>query len=345
MREQIFAYWRTIVATCFAFVLIVGVYAIGKGIESPPTAKASAESALLQAIATKDSDGDGLPDWGEALYDSDPHKTDTFNLGMTDGEAVSRGLIVPEAVADIPDTTSSSGENPFDSSLPPAPPAGTLTAAFAQTFFTLFVQARQANGGADLSEAQVQEVSDQALKSISDYMDIAPDFKSAKDITVSRFGPDALKGFAIDAEAVLMRNTHTATTSEIDYLTHAVEGNDSVALRQMASISNAYRGSAVGLSVLKPPQELAADDLALINALMRMSQIISDFTKVNDDPLITMLALKQYPQAVLDLANAFIRIGAIYKNAGVSLPAGTPGAAFVNLIANIAARQEAAKKL
>lgn len=344
MRERIFAYWRTIVATCFAFVLIVGVYAIGKGIESPPTAKASAETALLQAIATKDSDGDGLPDWGEALYGSDPHKTDTFNLGMTDGEAVSRGLIVPEAVADIPDPASSSGENPFDSSLPPPPAEGTLTAAFAKTFFTLFVQAKQANGGGDLSEAQIQEVSDQALKSISDYMDVAPDFKSSKDIIVSGSGPDALKAFAMDAEAVLIRNTSTATTSEIDYLTYAVEGNDPAALLQIASISNAYRGSAAGLSVLKPPQELAADDLVLVNAMMRMSQLTADFAKVNEDPLITILALKQYPQAVLDLGNAFIRIGAIYRNTGISLSAGAPGAAFVNLIANTAAIQEAAKK-
>ena len=49
---------------------------------------------------------------------------------------------------------------------------------------------------------------------------------------------------------------------------------------------------------------------------MRM-EISTDFTRVNDDPLATILALQQYPQAVLDLANAFIHIGALYKDAGI----------------------------
>lgn len=342
MKEIILAHWRTFTATLFSVSLIVGVYVIARGVESPPTALASTESALLQAIATKDTDGDGLSDWEEALYGTSPSIVDTSNLGMTDSEAVARGLIVPISIADVPTATSSSASIGTDG-LPPAPAEGTLTAAFAKTFFALFVKAKQASGGADLSESELQKVSDEALSSLSAFMDVAPDFKSAKDLKVSGVGADALKEFAVNAESILLKNKSTATTSEINYLKRVVEDSDTTALPYISSIAKVYRDSASGLAMLPVPTELAADDLALINAMMRTSQIAADFAKVNDDPLVTILALKQYPQAVLSLGNAFIRIGTIYKTAGISLPAGAPGASFVNLILDVAASQQATK--
>ncbi len=337
MRERILGNWRVLAATLFSVVLIVGVYALGRGIESPPVAQASTETALLQAIATKDADGDGLPDWEEVLYGTSPSTTDTFHLGMTDGEAVTRGLIVPKAIADIPvagSETSPSG----------APSEGTITAAFAKTFFTLYLAAKQTSGGADLSENDMNNVANQALQSLSTSLALAPDFKSAKDIAVRGTGAEALKTFAVQAEAVLLKKTSNATKSEILYLQDAVEKDDAEALLYISSIAKTYRESAIGLAVLPVPEELAGDDLALINALMRTSQIADDFTKVNDDPLATILALQQYPQTVLALGNAFIHIGTIYKTADISLPAGAPGAAFVNLMQNIAASQQAATK-
>ncbi len=336
--------WRMFVATLFAAVLIVGSFVLARGIESPAVAQASAETALLQAIAMKDSDADGLPDWEEALYGADPQSSDSFKLGMTDGEAVARGLVVPKAIADIPTTSSSQTGAVVDPALPPAPAEGTLTAAFAQNFFTLYLTAKQNNGGANLSETDLQNIATQALASLSAAVVAAPDFKSAKDISVSGSGSDALMAFAVSAEAILLKNTSNASKSELLYLQDAVQNNDADALVRIVSLAKAYRDSAVGLSVLPVPAELAAADLALVNALMRVSQIASDFARVNSDPLATMLALQQYPQAVLALGNAFIHIGQIYKTAGISLPAAAPGASFVNLIQNIAEKQAAANK-
>lgn len=330
--------WRVLAATLFSVVLIVGAYVFARGIESPQAAQASSETELLKAIATKDSDGDGLPDWEEALYGTNPRLIDTFKLGMTDGEAVSRGLIVPKAIADIAVATPSPLS--LDSSgLPPAPVDGTLTATFAKNFFALYLAAKQSNGGADLSESEMSDIASQAMDSLSAAVAPAPDFKSAAGLTVSGSGADALTAFAVSAEAVLIKNTSDATTSEIAYLKNALINNDATAYPHIASIAKAYRDSAIGLSVLSVPVELAADDLMLVNAMMRISQITTDFTRAETDPLAAMLALKQYPQAASDLGTAFIQIGKIYAEAGVTLPAGTPGASFVNLIAIIATRQ------
>ncbi len=342
--RQILQNWRILVSASLSVVLIVGAFLLARSVESPNSAQASTESALLQAIATKDSDGDGLTDWEEALYGTSSNITDTFNLGMTDGEAVTNGLIVPKAIADISIATSSQSFMPKDGSLPPPPADDTLTAAFAKSFFTLYLSVKETNGGADLSEADMQNIATEALNSLSSAITSATDFKSIKDINISNSSPEAFKLYAVHAEAVLMKNTSTATTSVINYLKSAVENNDVTALSHIVSLSKAYRDSAAGLSVLSVPQELVADHLLLVNSIMRVSQITSDFARVNEDTLAAMLALQQYPQAIFKLGDAFININKTYRIAGISLQAGTPGASFVSLVVDIANEQAAAKK-
>lgn len=330
-------------AALFSAVIVVGAYTLARGVESPDIAQASAETALLQAVATKDSDGDGLPDWEETLYGADSHNPDTFHLGMLDGEAVAKGLIVPKALADMPVATSSPAVAGADG-LPPAPAEGTLTSAFAKSFFTSYLAAKQAAGGGALSESDIKNVSTQALSSLSSAVATAPDFKSGKDIKVSGSGSDALKAFAVSAEAVLLKNTADAAKTPLDYLKSILEGSDTTAVAHLSSMAKMYRGSAAGLAALSVPEELAVDNLALINALMRMGEVTNDFTRADSDPLTTILALQQYVGVAQALGTAFINIGTAYATAGVSIPAGAPGASFVNLIADVTASQSATTK-
>jgi hypothetical protein len=314
-------------------VLIGGSYLLAHGVASPPAAEASAESALLQAIASKDSDNDGLPDWEEALYGTNPDNPDTFNLGMTDGEAVAKGLIVPKAIANVPLATSTAS-----SAVPgaPAPAAsGTLTDEFAKSFFTLYLVAKQQNGGTALSQDQVSALAEKAYTSLAANVTPAPDFKKASDLSTVPDSPDAYRAFAAGAEAVFAAHSVHLPKSELIYLQDAVQNNDMTALANIQKIAGAYRDIATGLAALPVPAGLASADLALINAMARISQAASDFAAVRTDPVATMFALETYPQAVIDFANAFQTVGSAYASAGVSIPAGTPGAQFVGFYASL----------
>ena len=337
MGETTSLNWRILAAALFSIVLIAGAYMLATGIRSPSLAEASTEAALLQAIATRDSNSDGLPDWQNVLYGIplSSATTDYFNLGMTNGEAVARGLIVPKAIADITVATSSSSSIIVDPSLPPAPAEGTLTDVFAKSFFTLYINAKQANGGAELSLNQVEELAGQALISLSSLVGAAPDYKSANELIIQSSGADALTAFAINIEAVIMKNREEseATKNEIFYLQDVVEKNDASALPHLVSIAKMYRDTAVGLAALPLPAGLATDGLALINALMRASGIASDFARVNTDPLAAMLALEQYVQLDQSLIQTFVNISDVYAVAGVTLPDETPGADFLKAVA------------
>lgn len=335
-------FWQTALAICFSAILVIGAYILARGSVGTLVAEASAESAILAQIAQQDSDGDGLPDWEESLYGTDPRITDSRHLGMTDGQAVAKGLIVPKAVANLSTGTSSPASMlPTDLGLPPAPAQDTLTAAFAQDFFETYLQVRQQKNG-NLTEADLQAIVQQVLTDLSKSVRPAPSFKTQSDLTISNdSSPAALTAFAVAAEAVLKNNKVNASESEVVYLKDAAEHHTTEPLTHMNSIASVYRKSAAGLAALPVPAALASDDLLLINAFARLSAIITDFGKINTDPLATMLALGQYPQAAVDLGTAFLHIGQIYASAGITLPAGAPGASFVNLLSDVAAEQKA----
>ena len=51
----------------------------------------TATSGIADNISTRDSDGDGLPDWEERIYGADPYKSDTDGDGTFDGEEIRLG--------------------------------------------------------------------------------------------------------------------------------------------------------------------------------------------------------------------------------------------------------------
>ncbi len=329
--------WGIVSAIFIAVLLIGGAYFLANGSLNAHRADASSTSALLQAIATRDSDNDGLPDWEETLYGTNPHKADTRGLGMTDGEAVAKGLIVPKATTPAQSKTSSvsSQSTSTNPGLPNAPAEGTLTSAFAQNLFELYMSAKQQNGGAPLSQKELHSIAMQAIELLSKSVSVKPDFKTAGSLHISAFGHGTLKSFAVSADTVFRANPRGARFGELDYLKDALStstNKTSIAsdIKNLNSISNMYKNIASGLSVLPVPKSLAGADLELINALYRIGNVIGDFTRVNSDPFTAIIALKQYPIAVQNLGEAFIGIHKVYAEANVILPPNTPGAMFAN---------------
>lgn len=316
-------------AAAVAVVLIIGAYVAGREVPTP-VAEASTESKLLAVIASRDSDSDGLPDWEESLYGTDSQTYDSKTLGMSDGEAVRQGLIVPRAIAEADVLAGTNSSRP-DSG---ASVEGTLTAAFSRHLYSLYLTAKEKRGGAPLAQQEGDALIDEALNDLALAVGTAPDFKSASDIEVRGSGQESLRSFAAAAEAVMLFHTMQATTSETTYLSRALEGDEG-AFSALESIAKGYRSTASGLAALSIPQEAAPASLALINAFMRVGEIIGDFARVNDDPLATILALSQYPGTVQSLINGFTELTNAYARAGVRFEKGEKGASFVNLLADL----------
>ncbi len=334
--------WRIMGSVLFSVALIAGAYYLAQGGGTPRVVEASTETELLKSIASRDTDSDGLPDWEEALYGTDPKAADSRNLGVTDGEAVAKGLIVPVAVSD-PSTTPAVPKSAAAVDVGGSPPASdsSLTTAFAKAFFTLYLAAKQ-QAGTDLSSDAISTLASEALTQLSTSISAAPDYRSLAGMKVSGAGESALRSYAATAEQVFTAHAAKLPKSEIVYLQDAVDGDVS-ALAHIATIATTYNDTAAGLAALAVPQEVRAAHLEIVNATARIGGIAGDFTKLDTDPLATMLALEQYPDAVRALIKGFADLAHVYSAAGIVLPKGSPGASVVNLLVDTDALSAAKK--
>jgi len=314
----------TPIALALGALLIVAAYYLPH-LLAAPRAQAGTTDDLLKAISTKDSDGDGLPDWEEALYGTDPNKFDTFGYGMSDSQAVAKGLIVPKAATPIVNATAATNgsSTPADAFVPGGTPAsGSLTEQFARNFFAQYLAAHQ--GGKTLSTADMTTFVTTAVEQLQ-ASQVQQDAFTYGEVKVAGSGQATMRAYAVAAEAAFAANTVQLPKSELAYLNDAVTNNDTSALDNITKISQAYTKIANAFIKLPVPTELATAHLALANALAQMDVVTSEFAAVNRDPILTSLGLANYTGDATAMRTAFVNIASALQHASVVLKPGDAG--------------------
>ncbi len=329
--------WGITIAILFATVAIVGAYLLGTGALKPLQANAISPAMLLQSIATKDSDHDGLPNWEEALYGTNPYKADTFGLGMTDGEAVARGLIVPKAFT-IPSTVATSTSIVASTTVPES---GTLTNLFAKNLLANYLTQKALNNGAKLSKQQMSNIVQRAMSQINILSTQQPPYRTLSQIKVSGSGSVAMRAYAAAVQKAFAKHTIKQDKGELVYLQEAAQNpsSASVPLAHVHAIAEIYRDAAASLAQMTVPKEVAQANFELVNTYARMANVSDGLAKVNSDPITAMLALSEYKKGILSFAKAYTDLGNAFQSAGVILSPTDPGYSFVNVMHGIATKQ------
>ena len=315
-------------ALVIAGILIAGSIFIssnGLAIFTTNTANAASTQALLQAYATKDSDGDGLPDWEEALYGLDPHNAHSFSPNMTDGQAVAEGLVKPKFITETASNTASISDDTSTLDGPTAAP-GSLTEQFSQSLLSQYMAQSSANG-APISDDDIATFAQTAMQNFAQ-ANAHHDAYALGQVQVGGTGPAAMTAYAAEAESVIAANNSHESESEADYFADAIEQNDPTALAKVATIGKDYSNLAPALMKIQVPSEAEYAHLEIANAAARLGDDITDLSMMNSDPLRAYLGLAQYQIDTGSFAKAFADMGNVYSSEQVSVPNGTPGYYF-----------------
>ncbi len=293
---------RTLQASLFSILLIAGAYGVATwGGVRLPSAEASTQSELLQAIAQKDADQDDLPDWEESLYGTDPGVRDSRGLGMTDGEAVAKGLIVPQVAA--PTT--------FEATDDSAPL--TLTAVFSRQLFLSYISLKIEKNGAALTSAEMSELTKTTIARLKE-TNLTALVRSAAEVEITVSSEGALAAYAASAEAVFRAHEpDDAGKDELAHLKDAVAG-DAAAYERVRVRGQSYRNVAAGLMALPVPSTLVDEHIALVNALERLGTLVGEMAGLEVDPLGSMLALRFHEEAKSTVTAAHTRVIAATEN-------------------------------
>lgn len=307
-------------------ILVVGAYvASGRHVTTAPVSAESSEE-LLKVYATQDTDNDGLADWQEALYGTDPKNPRSVRSTLTDGEAVAQGLATPHYAGQPKEAAS----EPVDiaDSIPGSTAApDSLTDQFAILFFNNYMASR---GDGALSEAQAQTFVQGAIKKLIEAQKPSNQFSSSE-MKVSGKGSAALVAYAAQVEQAFAKNTVQLPYDEMTYFSDAVKKDDAVALAHVAEIAEAYRNIALAISTISVPQEAAQAHLAFVNATARLAVTIGDLAALKEDPIRSMLGLGVYPQNLASFAQSLKAMNAVFVAQSVVLTEGDAGYSFYNL--------------
>lgn len=282
--------------------------------------KVGAESThdLLVSYASKDSDGDGLPDWQESLYGTDPNNAHSVNPSVSDADAVAQGLVQPKFATA---TTTA-----IDANIIPGATAGptTLTDQFAKKLFGQYLKNR---GGTQPTPTEIATFVEQGVAELKSSQ-VRKDAFNQGQVKVSGAGPDALLVYAADGERALSATKIDVSKTALEFFSDAVSKNDPSALRKLRGYGTGYAEIARSLMKTSVPKEMAASHLALANSLMLMSSSILDLAEINNDPLRAMLGLAQYQDDSVVLGQALKDMHTIFASEHVVPGLGTTGSAF-----------------
>jgi len=288
-------------------------------------AEAQSSEELLREYAAKDSDTDGLPDWQEALYGTDPLNPESFRAGIKDGEAVAQGLIDPAVVVRAPGELTDPDTIPGTTALP-----NSVTDRFARAFFSQYI----------LKRGEVPPTSEEAATfvkaSIDDLVassEPLAQFSASDVLTSGDSGAAALTAYAARAETSLASENIRPAKNELFYFSDAVKGNKD-AINSIEKISKAYKASAEVFIKTPVPQEASRAHLAIANALMNMGNVTEDMATLSDDPLRALVGIGSYEKRSEQLAAALSGMHGIFSARQVAIPDGMSGAEFIFICRN-----------
>ncbi len=259
--------------------------------EEIATIEGTSESAF------KDSDGDGLLDWEEVLWQVDPATPDTDGDGTSDGEEVklNRDPAKP---------------GPDDALSPPQQPVGVLPATedlgltenVSQRFFTLYLASR---GDEPLDSETQSQLIEAVLGQVGSTQPNVTLY-SLSDIAVSRNnGEDAILSYKGQVDAIINSSSDPSVFRDLLVVQQALRDEDSQRLSNFGARGELYKNMSSGLAKVKVPSSLGTAHLDLTNGILLMSDGILKLKSTFDDPVLGLLGLTTYSEGLQKASGGF----------------------------------------
>lgn len=287
---------KTLVTASIVVVVIMVVLAVRSGeIDTDKTQPTSlrapgvltTEPNTPTTFEEQDTDNDGLMDWEEVLWKTDPENEDSDGDGTSDGQEVAdrRDPTVPG-----PNDTLASAQNE-DREDP------TQTEEFATAFFNTYIETKVAGG--QLTGETIDlliDVKGGALGSPEQY-------SRAQIRTTSDTSGGAVHTYGNAVGNVLVRNAPN-TANELVLILDATQNNNPDSIDDLDVAANAYEKNAQELLAVVVPSDFAQSHLRLINSFLAVAHNVRAMAQLYEDSVIAMKGFQGYIQTSENLIGA-----------------------------------------
>ena len=267
------------------FMLIVWRAYQTNSFGNTPT-QANAVDAARTAVVEKDIDHDGLADWEEGLWNTDPKNPDTDGDGVPDGEEVREGR--------DPIVSGTSGRmlasNMSSTSLATAVPHN-ATEAVSRDLFGTFMLALRNNRQGDLSPKEQDTMVKDAISAAGPY--VRPKVHTMTDLHTVPTSATSLKQYQTQLDAVL-KPLAKSGIDESAALFKIAHGNTTDAMETMKHFAEISRTTLDTLLTVDIPTDIAPEFLTFVNSFETYYTIMQGFTVLYTDPVRATVSTSGY---------------------------------------------------
>jgi hypothetical protein len=305
------------------------------GLKKPTEPSEPPLTPQQQKIVTaleKDSDGDGLKDWEEALWKTDPHNKDTDGDGTPDGEEVAEGRDPLKAGPnDFLDTASTTPNGTVTDSNKPK----TATEAFARDFFGKYI-ALVKKGGDTVSEEDQAGIISELLskKYITLEPVVYPDtlIKTSQDNSKT-----ALHSYGNTVGTIFIKDSPKVIENELTVFENAITiknagQNPANELAKLDDIVTGYQKVVRDLKLVTVPSDAKDLHVALLNGVGQVLSGIESLRASYDDPVRGLPTISFYQSAIENLKESMTQLYAYFVRNGVTFTQSESGYIFASVI-------------
>lgn len=257
------------------FIFVISTLFFGKSSflkHKKTTSVLTTQNLTLNQLLQRDSDGDGVMDWEEGLWGTDPNKTKTFDIPDS------------EYIKSKRQTAQMEGEIAATNGL-------TETDKFAQQFFASLAALKQ-SGQLDettiknLSTSLGQEMADSTLINAYTLQNIKIDPSDNKTTQESYY---------LNAGNLFEKYKEKGVGDELEIAgTLVASGTNTESENKLNTIANYYQEYAEKMLTISVPQSLSVYHLRIINSSNNTGIAVRNMAKISTDPVVGLSGVSQY---------------------------------------------------
>lgn len=312
-----------IVALCSVVALSVFAF-----IKFSPKTTATNESIALNTqskILAIDTDTDGLKDWEEQLWKTDPKSPDSDGDGTKDGDEIKTGRDPLKAGPnDKLDSGTVTGKiNPeIESDL-------TETDKFSRELFAKVVSTSQE--GKTPTEADFQEFLNTTIQKQVDSQKaktyLPTDFSVDSNET-----PEKIKAYGNAVATVLTKKPPQPLEYEMVIVDRADTNNDPSELKKLEPLIAEYKRIEKDLLKITVPKSAVENHISLINSTNAMGWSLNAFIYILTDPIKSLPGVSAYPDNSINFQGSIRQFKYYFESNGVTFINGDSGYKYFDTI-------------
>lgn len=313
------------IAVFVAVLMVVGAFiwsSMEPKLSAEPTLPSVATSSMAASasLAAIDTDKDDLKDWEEALWGTDPKKTDSDNDGTDDGKEVSAQRNPTKAGPN--DTVVFPLKDETDSIEPL-----TLTDEVSRKVFAEYWQAKVSGGDVFDMNSSGSVI----MNALSEVKTPKARAYTEGEITVIADSSEiALRTYA-EAVGKAIKENSVQNENELSILEDALSKKDAEQLAKLDPTLASYRAIIDAILAVPTPRETLTLHLSLVNALSTTLTTIETFRNALTDPVAALIGINQYLAVAKSLKSSFEGAASWYENKGIRFDSTSDAQYFVGL--------------